>query len=157
MGTHWWMAESLWASVFLLVQREYWRQSSRVSVRITWNHRCKEWALCLVLSNCLINYSCYYLWWLFLFLILCESLCLSTYLEKGMANHFSILALRTCEQYEKEKREDTERWTPRAGRCPICYWRSVEKSFQKEWRDGAKAKTTLSCGCDWWLKSSPML
>ena len=25
-------------------------------------------------------------------------------LEKGMANHFRILALRTCEQYEKAKR-----------------------------------------------------
>ena len=29
-------------------------------------------------------------------------------------------------------------------------WRSVEKSLQKEWRDGAKAKTVSSCGCDWW-------
>ena len=27
--------------------------------------------------------------------------------------------------------------------------RSVEKSFQKERRDGAKAKTIRSCGCDW--------
>ena len=26
------------------------------------------------------------------------------------------------------------------GRCPICYWRSVEKQLQKEWRDNAKAK-----------------
>ena len=25
------------------------------------------------------------------------------------------------------KRQDTERWTPQVGRCPICYWRSVEK------------------------------
>ena len=33
-------------------------------------------------------------------------------LENRMANHFSILALRTP-------------WT--VGRCPICYWRSVEK------------------------------
>ena len=31
------------------------------------------------------------------------------------------------EQYEKAKRLDTERWTPLVGRCPICYWRSVEK------------------------------
>jgi len=30
-------------------------------------------------------------------------------LEKGMANHFSILALRTHEQYEKAKGYDTER------------------------------------------------
>ena len=31
------------------------------------------------------------------------------------------------EQYEKPKRQDTERWTPQVGRCPIYYWRSVEK------------------------------
>ena len=30
-------------------------------------------------------------------------------LEKGMASHFSILALRTHEQYEKAKRYDTGR------------------------------------------------
>ena len=30
-------------------------------------------------------------------------------LEKGMANRFSILALGTHEQYEKVKRQDTER------------------------------------------------
>ena len=32
------------------------------------------------------------------------------------------------EQSEKVKRYDTERWTPQAGRCPICYWRRAEKS-----------------------------
>ena len=31
------------------------------------------------------------------------------------------------EQYEKAKRYDTERWTPQIGRCPMCYWRPVEK------------------------------
>ena len=31
------------------------------------------------------------------------------------------------EQYEKAKRQDTERGTPQVGRCPICYRRSVEK------------------------------
>ena len=51
------------------------------------------------------------------------------------------------EQYEKAKRYDTERWTPQVGRCPICYGRSVEKWLQKEWRDGAKAKTGPSCEC----------
>ena len=30
-------------------------------------------------------------------------------LEKGTANHFSILALKPHEQYEKAKRYDTER------------------------------------------------
>ena len=32
-----------------------------------------------------------------------------------------------------------------------------DKSLRKEWRDGAKAKTTPSYGCDWWWKSSPVL
>ena len=31
------------------------------------------------------------------------------------------------EQYEKAKWQDTERGTPQVSRCPICYWRSVEK------------------------------
>ena len=48
-------------------------------------------------------------------------------LEQEMANHFSILAMRTHEQYEKAKRNNTESWTPQVGRCPICYWRRVEK------------------------------
>ena len=52
-------------------------------------------------------------------------------LEKGMANHFSILALRTHEQYEKAKRQDSERWTPQVGQCPICYWKSVENNSRK--------------------------
>ena len=30
--------------------------------------------------------------------------------------------------------------TPQVIRCPICYWRSVEKLLQKELRDRAKAK-----------------
>ena len=48
-------------------------------------------------------------------------------LEMGMANHFSILALRTPWTVWKAKRYDTERWTPQVGRCPICYWRRVDK------------------------------
>ena len=31
------------------------------------------------------------------------------------------------EQYENAKWYDTERWTPKVSRCPICYWRRVEK------------------------------
>ena len=57
------------------------------------------------------------------------------------------------EQYEKTKRYDTGRWTPQVGRCLICYWRRMEKWLQIEWSTGAKAKTTPSCGCDWWWKS----
>ena len=48
--------------------------------------------------------------------------------------------------------DDTEEWTHEVSRCPICYWRRVEKSLQKEWTDGAKAKTTPSCRCAWWLE-----
>ena len=46
-------------------------------------------------------------------------------LEKGMANHFSTLALGTPFTLWNTKREDTERWNPQISRCPICYWRSV--------------------------------
>ena len=49
-------------------------------------------------------------------------------LEKGMANHFTIFALRTpWTLWKGTERQGTERWTPQVGRCPICYWRSVEK------------------------------
>ena len=48
-------------------------------------------------------------------------------LAKRMANHFSILALRTPWQYEKAKRLDTERWTSQVSRWPICSWRRVKK------------------------------
>ena len=51
------------------------------------------------------------------------------------------------EQYEKVKRNDTERWTSQVSRCPICYWRRLEKYLQREWRYGAKVKITPSCGC----------
>ena len=48
-----------------------------------------------------------------------------------MANHFSILALRTPWTVWKDK-QDTERGTPWVGRCPICYWRSVENNSRKD-------------------------
>ena len=47
-------------------------------------------------------------------------------LEKAMANHFSVLVREPHEQYEKAKGHETERWTLHVGRCPICYWRSVQ-------------------------------
>ena len=37
------------------------------------------------------------------------------------------------EEYEKAKRYDTERWTPQVKKCPICYWRLVEK-----WKNSRK-------------------
>ena len=72
-------------------------------------------------------------------------------LEKGMANHFSILALKTPWTVRKGKKIGHWKMNSHVSRCPICYWRSVE------WRDGTKAKTTPSYGCDWWWKSSLML
>ena len=47
-------------------------------------------------------------------------------MEKGMTNHFSILALRTPWTVWKCKK-DTERGTPQVSRGPICSWRSLEK------------------------------
>ena len=43
------------------------------------------------------------------------------------------------------------------GRCPIIYWRSVQKELQKEWRRGTSAKTIRRCGWDWWQKQGLML
>ena len=40
----------------------------------------------------------------------------------------------------KRQKDETERWTPQVGRCPVCYWRSVEKQLQKEWREEPKQK-----------------
>ena len=51
-----------------------------------------------------------------------------------------------------EKRYDIERWTPQVGRCPICYWRRVEKKLQKNEEMEPKRKKMPSCGCDWWKK-----
>ena len=39
-------------------------------------------------------------------------------LEKGTADHFSILALRTPWTVWKDKKT----WAPLASTCPICYW-----------------------------------
>ena len=60
-------------------------------------------------------------------------------LWKGMANHFSTPALRTPWTVWKGKK-DTERWTPQVGRCPICYWRSVENNSRKNEETEPKQK-----------------
>ena len=52
-------------------------------------------------------------------------------LEKGMANHFSILALRTPWTVWKGKWQDTERETLQVSRCPICYRRSGRNNSRK--------------------------
>ena len=73
-------------------------------------------------------------------------------LEKGMANHFSILALRNAWTVWKGKKVWHWKMSSVGRRCPICYWRRAEKYLQKEWREWAKAKTTPSRGCDGRLK-----
>ena len=44
------------------------------------------------------------------------------------------------EQSEKAKREDTERWTPKVDRWPICYWRSVGNNSRKNEETEPKKK-----------------
>ena len=61
-----------------------------------------------------------------------------------------FLPWKPHEQYEKAKRTLKDEHPRSVG--IICYWRRVEKLLQEEWRDGAKAKTTPSCGCDRWWK-----
>ena len=71
-------------------------------------------------------------------------------LERGMANHFSILALRRMMNpwsVRKAERYDTERRAPPVSSCPTCYWGRVDNRLQKKWRELAKAERTPSCGC----------
>ena len=45
------------------------------------------------------------------------------------------------ELYKKAKRYDTERWVPRVGRCPICYWgRAEDNNSRKNEAAGPKQK-----------------
>ena len=44
-------------------------------------------------------------------------------LEKGMATPSVFLLWEPHKWYENVKWEDTERWTPHVGSCPLCYWR----------------------------------
>ena len=50
-------------------------------------------------------------------------------LGEEMANHSSMLAVRTPEQYEKAKRYDTGRWIPPIWRYLICYWGRTEGNY----------------------------
>ena len=58
-------------------------------------------------------------------------------LEKGMTNQYS------CLEYEKAKREDTERGTPQVGRCPICYWITEIPPERMERQSQSKNTTQL--------------
>ena len=69
--------------------------------------------------------------------VIVESLIKHGSLEKGMANHLSIHALRTPRTVQTGKRYDTERWTPHVVRSPICYWRRARNSSRMK---GAEPK-----------------
>ena len=53
---------------------------------------------------------------------------------------------------KRQKDKILEDESPQVNKCPICFWGRAEKLLHKEWRDQAKAKITLSCGCIWWWK-----
>ena len=76
-------------------------------------------------------------------------------LEKEMANHFSILALRSHEQYEKAKDRALKDELPRLVGVQYATgeeWRNSSKK-NEEAKPKQKKKTTKqkppSCGCDW--------
>ena len=50
---------------------------------------------------------------------------------EGMTNHFSILALKTHEEYEKAKRKDTERWTPQSVGAQHATGEEWRKNFKR--------------------------
>ena len=56
------------------------------------------------------------------------------------------------EQYEKTKRYDTKRWSPQVSRCPIRYWRRVEKQWTpervKRWSQSEKKCPIVDVTCD---------
>ena len=56
-------------------------------------------------------------------------------LEKGMANHVSVFALRTHEQFEEAKRYDTERCHPRSAGAQIA--------TREEWRNNSRKKEEM--------------
>ena len=58
-------------------------------------------------------------------------LLVSFLVEKGVTNHFSILALRISWAVWKAKRYDTERWTPKVSRCSISYWRNNSRKNEE--------------------------
>ena len=64
-------------------------------------------------------------------------------LEKGMANHSSVFALRipwTVGKDKKKKKNDTRGWVSQVGRCPIWYWEEQRNSFRKNEEGGPKWK-----------------
>ena len=54
----------------------------------------------------------------------------------GKLLHYSCLE----NPMKRQKDKDTERWTPQVSRCPICYWRRVEKYSRKNEETEPKQK-----------------
>ena len=96
---------------------EWKPQSQKLANRITWtttlSNSMKLWAIPFRATQ--DNGS----WWRVL--TKCHPL------EKGMANHFSILALRSPWTVWKSKKVWHWKMNSQVDRCPICYWRRVEK------------------------------
>ena len=69
-------------------------------------------------------------------------------LEKGMANHFSILALRTPRTVWKGKKIGYQKRNSLGHYVPNMLL-EISGEITPERMKGAKAKTILSCGCDW--------
>ena len=72
-------------------------------------------------------------------------------LEKGTANHFSILALKnSMNSMERQRDRTLKDELPRSVGAQYATGDQRRNNSRKnEERDGAKAKTPPSCGCDW--------
>ena len=78
-------------------------------------------------------------------------------LEKGMANHYNILALRTPWTAWQGKKIWYWKMNSQVGRCPKCYWRREGEIAPERMNRWSQSKRTPSCGCDWWWKQGRML
>ena len=68
----------------------------------------------------------------------CPLLCPSLHWRRQWQTTSAFLPWEPHEPYEKAKGYETERWTPKAHRCPICYCKKVETCSR--WNEGAEAK-----------------
>ena len=101
--------------------------------------------------------------WLLAFIFLgswCRVLTKCGPLEKGMANHFSIPALRTPWTIWKDKKIGHWKMNYPGQSIGAEYatggqWRN--KSRKNEGMEPKQNNTTPSCGCDWWWKQGLML
>ena len=71
-------------------------------------------------------------------------------LEKAMANHFSILKLRTPWIIWKSKKIGNWKMNSTGQYMPNMLLEISGKRNSERWRDRAKAKSIPNCGYDWW-------